>query len=704
LLSSLVCALSATSTFAWQNSGDQDQDQSEQQENADNQQNQAEHTEKNESVKGPRSLYFLGSRPQPLRQQGPAIGKPISILPHPYVPKGSILVPPAPMGDIQASDNALLEQGATGEIDENAASLQPQGQDGSSELALARLQGQLANNLGAVSAADEPSAEAVQSSEGAVLEGAALAQLDPSGVAVAGQAARYADGFWQGYSRAQIALRFAEYAETSGSPALTYIANKIVLSGAVLDAPVDDADIIAFVEARLALLMQLGNVDGYVGLLATLPGSHDWSPLARHFANSYLLQGKIGDTCSLAAEERENNDDAYWLALVAFCEATRGNRAGVDFQLGILEEVSDVQPIYYQLIDQILVEAEQPPGAVLPATVTLPSSLRIGLLEATMARLARVNVPELALEDVNPLAVGMMLALPGVSADARTSLMGMALQSGWADGQLMASFARSIIVTDEEREAALQMQTQDDRFTIDAVLASVASQPADGAAREAALNMAWDRALRQNYAAVAGEGLIALVGDLHPNAQVGGGVLARAALISGDTALAQRWFTALRSQSEGANADADKALLSLAPMMALAGTDYAPTLSPALLQRWWLAQAERPDRFERANLLFTVLEALGDTIGDQAWVWLEAGPAAFGGAVPAPAQWRRFLIAAQNGDRPQALAFAFKLLSDGGISGVSASLAGSLVGTLREMGLENEARMIATEILISQGL
>ena len=37
-----------------------------------------------------RSLYFLGQQPELQRQLGPAIGKPISIMPHPFVPKGSV--------------------------------------------------------------------------------------------------------------------------------------------------------------------------------------------------------------------------------------------------------------------------------------------------------------------------------------------------------------------------------------------------------------------------------------------------------------------------------------------------------------------------------------------------------------------------------------------------------------------------------------
>jgi len=651
-------------------------------------------------VPGSKNLYFLGARPDLKRQQGPAIGNPANILPQPFVPRGSIQIPPAPSIELVADlttdqpiDLSVVEKnlaandtGIAGEdpaIDINSAiDTGDPIQDGEQLV-------------------DDPATLSLQ--KDSLLEAGVLERLDPSGVAVGGVDASYTSSLWQGYDRSGVVKRLAEFTETSGSPSLVRIANRIALSGTVFEDQATDAEVLAFVDARLSLLMQLGNRRGYADLLAALPAGYDWTALSRHFANAYLLDGKIGDACSLAAEQRESDEDAYWLRMVAFCDAARGNRIGVDFQLRILEEVSDVHPTFYQLIDQILVEAEQPPGGVLPASVTLPASLQIDVLEATMARLARAEVPQLAQEGVNPLATGLMLSLPGVTDEAKTELMGLAVRRGWANGDLLAAFARALKSDSEKETAAVDLLGEDNRFEIDAILVHLAALPAERAERVAAVERAWARALKNTYSGVAGESLVALSGDFMPGA-TGGGVMARAALVSGDVELAARWFTALRSQAAGTSDDLDAALISVAPLMTIAAAEGVPTLTDDLLERWWQAQDTRADRFERANLLFTVIEALGGTIGDEAWGWLENGPVVFGGAVPAPAQWRRFLISARNGDTPKALAFAFRLLSDGGPAGVSASLAGSLVGTLNDMGLVTEAHMIATEILISQGL
>ena len=648
-----------------------------------------------------RNLYFLGARPNLKRQQGPAIGAPVNILPRPFVPKGSIKVPPAPSailaeGEMPANTaEASLEETA---LDvENTEQVELEGQEkpdgalGNADVPPAEEEASPAEGAGVAVAADS------------LLEAGALEQLDPSGIAVEGAGVAYAREFWRGYDRMSIVGRLASFAATAGSPSLAQIANKIVLSGTLLDDQASDTDIQALAEARLGLLMQLGNRQGYTDLLAALPVSHDWSALARHYTNAYLLAGKVGDACELASERRASDNDAYWLRMIAFCDAARGNRNGVDFQLRILEEVSDVQPTFYQLIDQILVEAEQPPGGVLAANIALPGSMQVDVLEATMARLARVEVPQLAPEDINPLAVGLMLSLPNVSPEAKTELMGLAVRRGWANGALLAAFARTLSPDSEKEAAALQLLNEDDRFAIDAVLVKLAAAAKVQADRPATYRRVWERALKNGYLAVAGESLLVLSPDLVPSAAMGG-VMTRAALISGDIETAAKWFRALRSQASGTDSEADDALIAVTPMMALAANEGVPDLALPLLSRWWQAEGDNADRFKRANLLFTVAEALGHTIGDEAWGWLEQGPAAFGGTVPATAQWRRFLISAHEGDTPKALAIAFRLLSEAGTEGVPATLAGSIVGTLDELGMKAEARMIATEILISQGL
>ena len=365
------------------------------------------------------------------RQVGPAVGKPKSILPQPFVPKGSVKVPQAPE-TVQDGDLVAV----------NAEQQDP-----------------LQTELPVTQNVQDTSFPADEFSE------ASLALFDPSGMDASGGVGNgFSASFWEGYDRETYRARLKEFENAAGSPALVSIANKLVLSAVPVDPVEDEAAIVDFISARLDLLQKLGNAEGYSALLAALPAGRDWTALARHFTNAYLVKGNITDACALASVQRETDNDAYWLRMTAFCKAIEGNRTAVDFELGILEEVFQVQPTFYQLIDKILVEAELQGSGGVSAKVDLSAPLQIDLLEASMARLAGVGVPELALENVNPLAVAAILSNPNVEGTAKADLMGLAVREGWATGAVYAQFARAYQITPDEVEAANQLAVDDPRF------------------------------------------------------------------------------------------------------------------------------------------------------------------------------------------------------------------------------------------------
>ncbi|MEX0300100.1 MAG: hypothetical protein AB3N28_13595 [Kordiimonas sp.] len=632
-----------------------------------------------------RERYYLGERPQLRRQQGPALGTPKSIVPQPFVPRGSVAVPPAPLVD-QAQFDENAEDGALPNTVVDAETAQP-----------------LDNELTAADA--DTTVQLDAPGEEQFLEAGALELLDPSGIGLLPEGESYTPDFWAAYDRREVVQGYAAFAGASGSNALASIAKKIALSGVTLPEPADDADVLAIIQARLSLLADLGDREGYIVLLERLPAERDWSALVKDFTNKHLLKGELSDACAVAAAERVNDDDPYWLRLAAFCQAAQGNRVGVDFQLGILEEVAEIQPTFYQLIDQILVEASQAPGTIVPEAAALSNSLQVDLLEATMARLARAKVPLLALDGVNPLAVRMMLSLPGVERAAKIDLMGLAVRRGWLHAETIKAFAVNHELQDGEMEAALDALDGDRRFIIDAALVHLSSNAGEGTNRADALAKLWQRSVDQRTASNSAGGYLGVAEDIVPNPEAGpiSAILARAALIAGDSVKAHEWFTALRAESAG-TAELDSDLIGLAPLLTVMGGNGAPAMTEHQISLWWQVQAEREDRFERANLLFTVLEALGTPVSEASWKLLEGGPAGFSGSTPSAALWRGYLMAVQNRDVPKALARSFALMAERGPAGVSGALAGSLVGGLQELGLEDEARRIAIEILVGQGL
>ena len=688
-----------------------------------------EKAEADKKTEAERSLFFLGAKPKLRRQVGPALGKPRAILPQPYLPKGTIKVPPAPRPGVAAETagspdsevpSDLAPDGtqpdaiqaddveSAGDRDTGTEDTPP-GQTGLLAAALQDLGGDVQTGL-----------------EGPLVEGD-LAGLDPSGLAILAPPMGYEPDFWGQMGRQTIEAKLTSLATPSVSPTMVRAAKKLALSGVALAAPLDGAEIDRFVATRLRLLKAHGDDEGYQSLLAQLPKDRDWSALAREIADGHLIAGRIEDACAVAAVERSDDNDPFWLRMATFCRAVASDRVGVDFQLGILEEVGPVQPTFYQLIDQILVESEQIPGAVIPTAVALNASLRVDVLEATMARLAKVQVPLLDTVEVNPLAVRLMLALPAVADEAKVALIGDGMHSGWLSSDVFAVYLANLdpaIVSAMTAQAALAAAEEsvadedilsatdapgtampdDPSFITDVALAFEASQGADASARSAALSTLWGRAVRLNRLVQIAPALAALAGGPDASVLADSARLLRGELLAGNGTGSTNRFVAMRAGRAGDNPAADEALAASWPLLRVAGLASAPDVTLGRLVTWWQRQSD-DDRFERAALLFTMMEALGDHIPDQAWAWVEAGPAvtstAVAGGTVSPAHWRRLLLLAAEGRAADALVLAYRITKSGA---VPIAFAGSLVGTLRDLGLEAEARGMALEILIGRGL
>lgn len=687
----------------------------------------------NEEGPAKKTLYFIGPKVSAERQQGPSIGAPTSILPKPLVPKGSVPMPvPEDMLALlpAAQDGAVTKPPTKDGIDPDKIDDQPPADappiiDGA---------------LQPVNGVQADGAEVADPDDVGDIQEGALERIDPSGLAVDGLA-NPIETVWQGYDRADVTLFLGQLAQPSLSPTLTRLAGSIAGSGFSLPAPDGLDDIIKVIDARLSVFEATANAKAYIGLIEGLPSDGDWSALSRHLARAHLLKSELTDACLIAETERERDADPYWVRLAAFCMAATGNRTGVDFQLGILEETIQVEPVFYQLLDQILIEAEQPPGAILSEPITLRGAIQADILTAAMARLARARVPAIAATGLNPLAVPLLLENPSLSIEAQSMLVAYLIERGIADGEAIAAFARSVSLQDGEGQAALAFAAQaaqspadqgqpdvavdlaqvtdtapdagavapvvDDNRLQTTLLALIAGAGGD-AQKIPAFDYFWQHAEKGGKQAAVAPVLTALIqpegfADLTlvtPNLRAR---LARLEALSGDQQNAGGWSRGLRTSVAGQNLDVDRALVDLWPLLTFKGDNLAVN-SASRLALWWQQQAASPQAFQRANLLFSLIDAAGSEVSNDLWLKLTDGPGAFEGVTISPALWRQFELNIQNKDPLAAISSLYRLLSEVGPAELPPAISGVLVSGLMRLGFEDTARALALEVLISQKL
>ncbi len=644
-------------------------------------------------------FFNLNKGPSLKRQTGPVGAAPKSIMPHPFVAKGSVVVPPAPIVEKASLDNGLQLDGLSQEAlgpDTNRSSLEDlnnQLLDDETRLMPAEVQEDDISNL----------ARSFQQTD---IEIAALDEIDPSGVAIITtvEGAMPRD-FWAGKSRNEIIENFDYFGNAGGSAIAAELAMKMALSGFNLPTPLNPEEVTSFINARLNLLDRRGNHIGFSAMLSSLPADRDWTALDRASARNALVSGNRSKLCRLAGNHQgTDSQEVYWLRLMIFCHAAKGERATADFTLSMLDELGPVESSFYQLIDHLLVESES--GATLVNVPTINDALPVQPLEAALITMIRARVQQLNLDRIDPIAVPMILASPTVATSAKAKLVAKILKEDWISSDTLDGFIRSYQPTDNERASAVELHDVEDNFVIDVVLAHMMAEDVPVDERLSYMEKAWARALAGGYAVQVAPVYSKLIADIIPHLDLatGAGTIVRMSLMAGDYDQASNWLTMLRQMPSGTNALRDAMLVNLYPLAVVSGIDGISQPSAMLFDAWWALNKDNEGIYTNAAVLAGVLEARGYTVPNKFWTLLENGPVMLDSNAASPALWRKLQIADLSGDRAGVLSVSVRLLSGASPAKVPATLAGSIIATLVKHGHREVARRMAAEMLITRGM
>ena len=668
---------------------------------------QPEQPVKRPDIKRPeiRRSFYVGPNLRMQRQIGPSQSAPLSITPKALVPMGSV-----PLPDIRTQED-------TGDVPLQDGATLPDTMGTDSVPADAGISDPLPTDT------DTPSSQedAFETSE--------LSNPDASGIGVLDTAHSYPSDFFKDMTRQQIEHTYRFLGQSSQSPTLRKITQKLLLSG--MDVPYSDDPlyIASFLGARLDALAALGDLAGYQALLAAIPADVDTSLLVKEITDSHLLAGRLADACGIASTERLRDPDTYWVRLSVFCAAADGNRSGADFQLGILEELIEVEPVFYQLIDKIVYEAQYGEDGAGPETYYLESALDVTPLHGAMARLAQVQIPILNLEKVTPIAVPLFLSLPVLEADASAALMDYAVRRALVSQADVLQYLAGVEFEEEDvdpsiyepQEAAADTAEGADDVE-DAEGATVlAEQPAfsplallkdmkdfldAGAGGAASPQDLWAQIDASGGAVHYGAVLYRGLTDAQPGA-ADAAVWARSAWLAGDFERAVALQNQFRASTQSVDEAVDAALKGFYPYIALVEGDLRFYENGGFAK--WL-ETIAFDEVKRARVgdpgaLLMLLEAFGKPVAEHDWDTLKVYSHFVATTHPSvPVVYTRALEAAiETGDKAALLMAAANMLSVTGLERLPAGATHMLFSALGTAGFEAEASQLAIEWLIAQG-
>ena len=564
--------------------------------------------------------------------------------------------------------------------------------------------------LAPAAAAEEDTAEGAAEEDGATEEEAAdgedgpvrispLRALDPSSIGTLGPGeGGYGADLWEGSERAQIENLLPRLPVATPSPAMRSMTRRLLLTTALV--PEGDARAPSLLGLRLERLAALGDVAGVTDLLGVTPPGINDPLVARVDANAGLLAGDNPGACSrIETEVAAGQTAPYWLKGLAFCRAINGEIAAARLAADLLRELGETgDDTFYTLIAALAGDESARVDSLID-----PTPLHLAMLRA-----ARQDIPADAVPGAGPGILRAIAIAPNAEISVRLLAAEQAEAVGALDPAALAQIYASVIFNPDDLINAVSIANADNGPRANALLYQVGQIQTVPAARAEAMSAAWSvargtggflTAARVNHEALLGFTPTKEFAWFADDAGL-------ALLAAGEVQSARLWFD-MASEAAGQNRpEASTAWLDLWPLLQIADTERPIPWSPDIVRPWWEGQLDLPQarRQERANVMYTVFEALGYRIKNEDWLALFEGPLTVSAYMPAPAVWQGLKYAAAEGRVGETIIYALLVLGETGPSDANPVTLGAVVGALRQVGLESDARAIALEAMLARTL
>jgi len=484
---------------------------------------------------------------------------------------------------------------------------------------------------------------------------------------------------WNGTSGPTVRALLPHLPVAVDSPTLRALARRLLLTAAPPPKGVTEPDKPSLVELRVDRLLALGAVDGAIDLAAAAPVSVRGAGLVQARTEALLMTGRLDGICAdpgLATAAGQNPEMAKVQIL---CQLSAGNTAAGNFGLDLQR---DRKPA-----DTVFIAAAEVVGGLPLAKGGLgplrdPSPVQLAALAA-----AKLPLPAEAVEGAGPAQLRAIATAAGTPPDQRLA----AAERAEAIGVLDTDSLRKLIAAVEFKPDELARADSQAGPRGLALLSRAAEAAADPAIAAALLARALDQSAARGRYATAARLLSPLIAKMpvQPTLQSFAPFAARALLVTGHPDVAASWLDLASKDADGAKAAAR--LWPLARLWSVADP------SPAAAALW--RQTVEP---RRALVALSALSGLGIHLADADFVALLEVPRAAAG--PAPALSQLLDAAVRDNSLGGTVLATLAGFEAGGLDKADPVALARALAALKAVGLEAEARRLAVEILLANGM
>lgn len=497
---------------------------------------------------------------------------------------------------------------------------------------------------------------------------------------------------WMGTPAVAVRSLMSMMPGASDSHVLNALSRRLLLSAATAPEGAADRQTGAptLVELRAERLMKLGDVDGVVALSKAAPSAAGGALLTRLEIDALLVMGQAEEACAKAQTALSSAGDDYLAQVQVFCTFSGGDVLAGTMGLDLLRERKQADKAFVAAAEVL---GGLPPVPADKLTLAEPQALHVAAFAA-----ARQPLPEFEPKIVAPAVLRAIATNGALPTDQRLAAAETAEALGAVEAEFVRRLYGEIAFTPEELSTAIpsaEAGNADGR----ALLYRAALDMPDPGVRAQLIARALDLAADKGQFASAARLFQPLIAEIRPDATQAdfAATAARAFYALGRPEAAAKWHDLAHS---GSDPRAGDRLWPFAALSAAGG--HQPLSTPAYAA--WRATMEglAPELMARRSaILLGALTSLGARVPDAAWADTLALPAANGPPFGPLAMMRGGAVEARPGITVLATLAA---IGEGKLSEADPQALSEAIRALALVGLAAEARALAVEALIANGI
>ena len=545
-----------------------------------------------------------------------------------------------------------------------------------------------------------PTTTIIETSSGGIAV-ESLKQIDPEILGTLDDSKRGL-GFemWAGTDRLKIHSLISHLPSEINSAALRDLTRRLMLTTAdITPHPANIENSPTLTQLRVKQLLKMGLLDDAVALIELAKQTGVGEALREDYIEALLFLNDFSAVCTQVAIAKDKLGEAYWQKLLVFCQALSGDTSGAEFGTTLLSDMGEDDPIFFTLIEKLT----QNNDAKLE-TMPNPTALHMA-----MAELTKTALPIDVLNTKNPSVWRAIAANSATADNMRLEAAERAALVAAIPIKTLIDLYKTIEFSPEERNNPISTAEADNSSRNRALLYQTAEKETVPEARALLVQKAISLAKQIDLYPLAIAVHQGHILQISPSSDVWwfAGDAARALYATGRSLPAQSWLGHLRTQALR-NPEAQAQLINFWPLAGISAKGLLPTIDDDARKAWVDSQrASAPDERSAANRItmgYVLLDSLDQKIPDNAWTTLAQMAEASYARLPNPAIAHMMLNSAVAGRRGEAVAWVISLLGELGTSHAGPETTAQAVIALRALGLQKEARAIALEAAITNGL